>query len=94
MQGKRVADQIWELKPGEYSRHRVIGSNGENKPDMWVCMTPNGNTGTIVTHTVVVHEDGTITVTPSILLNTSYDGGKTWIQLWHGYLEHGIWREC
>jgi hypothetical protein len=42
--------------------------------------------GSIEKHDVTEHEDGTITVSPSILLN---DGRK----IWHGYLERGIWRE-
>ena len=32
--------------------------------------------------------DGTITVSPSIAVATSADGGN----VWHGYLEHGQWR--
>ena len=94
MQGKRVADQVWELNPGEYSRHGVVDGVGNRLPDMWVCRMPNGHYGSIVKHTVVVHEDGTITVSPSILLSTSYDGGKTYVTLWHGYLTKGVWREC
>jgi hypothetical protein len=39
-------------------------------------------------HDVVEHEDGTITVSPSILV-TQGEGRQ-----WHGYLERGIWREC
>lgn len=38
-------------------------------------------------HNVIEHEDGTITVSPSILI-TGFDGQ------WHGYLEKGIWRKC
>jgi hypothetical protein len=38
-------------------------------------------------HTIVEHEDGTITVSPSILVTGSH--GKQW----HGYLERGVWRE-
>lgn len=39
-------------------------------------------------HEVTEHEDGTITVSPSILVGHT-DGAEGW----HGYLEHGIWRE-
>ena len=60
----------------------------------WMCCTPNGHSGTLCAHTVVEHEDGTITVSPSILIRTSYDSGKTMVELWHGYLELGIWRSC
>ena len=33
------------------------------------------------------HEDGTITVTPSIVITTH-------VGTWHGFLERGVWREC
>lgn len=64
-----------------------------NQP-YWMCCSPNGHAGTLSAHTVVEHEDGTITVSPSILIRTSQDGGQTMIDLWHGYLEHGVWRSC
>ena len=41
-------------------------------------------------HTVTEHEDGTITVSPSILWDESMGTGDTW----HGYLERGVWREA
>jgi hypothetical protein len=40
-------------------------------------------------HTITEHEDGTITVSPSILrYPLAGDTG------WHGYLERGVWRTC
>ncbi len=38
-------------------------------------------------HEVTEHEDQTITVSPSIL---TWDGKGN---QWHGFLEHGVWRE-
>jgi hypothetical protein len=32
------------------------------------CVTPNGRHGNLAAHTVIEHEDGTITVSPSILI--------------------------
>lgn len=75
----------------------VFGENGVNGgyfkgqsdgEDVWFCRTPNGHLGTLSRHTVVEHEDSTITVSPSILVS---DGTG---ELWHGFLENGIWREC
>jgi len=44
----------------------------------------NEHGGTLFgTHKVIEHEDGTISVSPSIVGNGI-----------HGYLEHGIWRDC
>ena len=38
-------------------------------------------------HEVTEHEEGTITVSPSILV-TGAEGMQ-----WHGYLERGVWRD-
>lgn len=38
-------------------------------------------------HTFTEEEDGTLTVSPSILAVRPGGGG------WHGYLERGVWRE-
>lgn len=62
------------------------GYGTENKKD-WFCTTPNGLFGSLGKHSVIEHEDGTITVNPSILVSQGN------IQ-WHGHLERGIWREC
>lgn len=64
-----------------------------NQP-YWMCSSPNGHVGNLQQHAIVEHEDGTITVSPSILISTSYDGGKTTVELWHGFLERGVWRSC
>jgi len=42
-------------------------------------------------HTVTEHDDGMITVTPSIL----YEPNSQHIDYsFHGYLERGVWRVC
>jgi hypothetical protein len=73
------------LKPGEY---------GKDKDGVWYCCTPGveGLVGNLGQHTVVEHEDGTITVTPSILV-TMRDKGVD-VQKWHGFLTRGEWRNC
>lgn len=57
----------------------------------WIVRTPNGHVGDLGNHDVVEHEDGTITVSPSILVSMPQDGKS--VELWHGYLERGVWRE-
>lgn len=54
----------------------------------WMCGLPVAGfgIGRLGNHTVTEHEDGTITVSPSILVETG-DGRR-----WHGYLERGVWR--
>lgn len=88
MQGKRRENNTHEkdLLPGEYAYQTWI------KPHGWFIRDPSGDIGTIHlrknggNHDIEEHEDGTITVTPSILNN---HGNK-----WHGYLRKGIWIEA
>lgn len=70
------------LQPGEYGRW----SDGT-----WYAETPNGHGANLGSHQVTEHEDGTITVLPSIGVSKAA-GGAPW--LWHGFLERGVWREC
>ena len=89
MQGKRVADVERPavshpiLNAGEYRRTFYAGSWH------WECCTPNELRGNLDAHQVTEHEDGTITVSPSILVETPGVADATW----HGYLEQGVWRE-
>lgn len=85
MQGKRVElvpqpGGFQLLKPGEY---------GQWTDGTWYAHTPNDHGANLSHHDVVEHEDGTISVTPSILVSNTHDD-----QLWHGYLTHGVWHEC
>lgn len=66
------------LKEGEY---------GKDKNGVWYIRPPRCHMGSLQLHKVVEHEDGTITASPSILI----DDGRT---RWHGFLEQGFWREC
>jgi hypothetical protein len=52
----------------------------------WFCCVPSGDIGSLLHHSVIEHEDKTITVSPSILVSGQYP--------YHGFLEHGIWREA
>lgn len=67
--------------PGSYGKHN----------DVWYCSTPNGLAGNLSKHTVIEHEDGTITVSPSILVTSGRDGRAP---TWHGFLQRGVWSEC
>jgi hypothetical protein len=105
MIGKRVQpnENGWRtdlLQPGEYVLVNPIRmENGDPVPEwvkkqypIWLACSPNGHTGNLAAHTVTEHEDGTITVSPSILISTRRDGKD--IELFHGYLERGVWREA
>ena len=84
MQGRRydiVGDNPSLFQPGDY---------GKYKGDWW-CHAPKKRAGpcrltgnTDINWKVIEHEDGTISVSPSINV----------IGIWHGHLEKGIWKEC
>ena len=79
----------WKCAPGDY---------GRNSDGGWRAKTPNGRDANLDAHQVLLHEDGTITVSPSILVyagRTVDDNYKPMdLPAWHGYLERGVWREC
>lgn len=81
MQGRRVEWTTQILAPGEYAK----------LPDgTWHADTPNGLGANLSQHHVVEHEDGTITVSPSILVEGRRNPSEK--RLWHGFLERGVWR--
>lgn len=64
------------------------GSYWRNEPTkIWFALTPNGLLANLSRHQITEHEDGTITVLPSIEVTGGVEGK------WHGYLEKGVWRE-
>ncbi|HUY03303.1 MAG TPA: hypothetical protein VMV33_08455 [Rhodocyclaceae bacterium] len=85
MEGKRV-----ELisQPGGFQLLES-GEYGKWTDGTWFACTPNGHGANLGNHNVAEHDDGTVTVTPSILV-----GGSDTGPLWHGYLTRGVWREC
>jgi hypothetical protein len=70
------------LQPGDYQRVTLDGGVA------WYAMTPNGHLANLGNHTITEHDNGTITVAPSILIESAKH-----LSLWHGWLEHGIWRD-
>lgn len=91
MQGRRN-DAALNAKDGEFYEF-APGDYGKNQDGNWWCRAPNGLHGNLLDHSIVEHEDGTITVSPSILITLSAAlPEKT--KSWHGYLERGVWRSC
>jgi hypothetical protein len=94
MNGRRVDARIGDddrypypiLEPGEY---------GKGLSSIWYCLPPGlpkHAVGTLSAHQICVHEDATITVSPSIEIKyTAPDGQRA---VWHGFLERGVWREA
>jgi hypothetical protein len=67
------------VQPGDYWK---------SEHGFWYAETPNGLLGNLMHHEVMEHADGTISVSPSILVNGNNP------KAWHGYLEKGVWRSC
>ena len=69
--------------------HQLLSGEYGKWHDTWWASTPNGLGANLASHEVTEHADGTITVSPSILVTDGAAGHR-----WHGYLEAGVWREC
>lgn len=81
MKGQRAyGKEPHELAVGEYSRWDAHAGN-------WYARCPDGAIANLSRHEVTEHEDGTITVSPSILVTSGH-------RSWHGWLERGTWRTC
>jgi hypothetical protein len=57
---------------------------------IWWLYLPGCGIANLANHTVVEHENKTITVSPSILL-TGHDAGKPVTK--HGMFERGVWKD-
>lgn len=78
--GRRLPDGGHpSIAPGDYWK---------DDDGVWWCYPPGEGhgAGMLTDHTVEEHEDGTITVRPSILM--------TGRNAYHGFLERGVWREA
>lgn len=88
MTGKRLEDGTTPTSPGEYA-WMAYGDRKVHHPDergdgeWWVC-DPNGVLCRLVqpTHSWTIHDDGTVTIRPSIVAPS---GG------YHGFLTAGAW---
>lgn len=75
-----------ELQPSQ-----IIRVKGETKPDLWmVCCPLCGGLGELRTHRITENEDGTITISPSLVCNGSiYKAPHTYEQCTaHYFVEH------
>ncbi len=64
------------------------GQYGRAEDGEWMLRLPGRHTASLRDHGVVEHEDGTITVSPSIV----YDEPP--LPQIHGFLKRGEWRDC
>ena len=90
-QGQRIqADENGWLprdieRPATYGRATAEQTVGR-RTGWWQITCPDGSGGSLnpEIHTIVEHEDGTITVSPSIDVSQRKPGG------WHGWLRRGV----
>lgn len=91
MNGRRVYPNAegWlpNLEPGDYGKCTAPEATGRNS--WWQCRAPDGSSGCFdpSIHSITEHEDGTITVHPSI------DFSKRKAGAYHGYLRAGEWSD-
>ena len=76
----KTQPSFWKLSDGTWN---IFLPDERVKPD-W-----DGVLGALANHSVEEHDDGTISVTPSIFITD----GCTKIER-HGYLTQGVWSEC
>ena len=82
MKGRRVyPDENGHLKLAH-------GDYGKDVHGVWRARALRLSSGNLSQYEVTEHEDGTITVSPSILIEQPPIG------TWHGYLRRGVWEEC
>lgn len=83
MNAKRV-NGFKNIQPGEMAYYKTTDG-------IWYLFLPGCGLGNLAGHTVIEHEDGTISVTPSILVD-GFESGEQVTK--HGYLTRGVWKDC
>lgn len=88
LEGKRVEGKApHELLAGEYGKWIEDG--------IWYAVPPGTDLiANLARHQIEEHTNGTITVTPSILVGDGKQNSDCEIHSWHGYLTGGAWSVC
>jgi hypothetical protein len=77
-----------ELLPGEYAKWNAGGYSPPPPAGNWYAVPPGTDlVANLSSHQIIEHEDGTITVAPSILVRNHKES-------WHGFLKHGQWESA
>ena len=88
MKGRRLPDGF-----GPDGRNPALaeGDYWKDADGLWWLRPPGGHMSTLGGHTVEEHEDGTITVSPSLQQDSVKREGKPDIPGYHGFLRRGMW---
>lgn len=107
MKGRRLADtefgelpcSLDEIQPGDYWLYLRDGAlmNVQREGNLTGLaagiVTPTGAHGTLMSHTIRVEDDGTISVRAGDGSSNSIEVSSSDASVyWHGYIEHGEWR--
>lgn len=94
MKGRRVMPDAegWlpNFEPGDYGRATAPDIKPTSPNSWWQVCAPDGSQGSLdpKIHTVTEHEDGTITVSPSL----DFSKRERTPGAYHGHLTHGEWK--
>ena len=86
---KETSDDLTSIRPGDYWFDSELGYFLICSPTL--DLEGNIILGTLRHHSVVEHDDGTISVSPSILIMSIIESEGKLVELFHGFLERGIW---
>ena len=59
--------------------------------DGYFARCPDGGVANLKSHKCIIEADGSLTVSPSILITGGSEHSRT---QWHGFLEKGVWRNA
>lgn len=98
LNGRPKLPRTSTFEPGDYCGP-IVGYNGDRPAMFFMLPVAEGHPDHGLRHVTspphdafVEHDDGTVTISPSILAVRS-ESEPTDPPPWHGYLERGIWRE-
>lgn len=83
-----LATRLPDVPVGDYPEFDETAVHYWRSGGVWYVHLPGAGLGSLAKHQVIEHDDGTITVSPSILVR----GGQA--REAHGFLERGNWREA
>lgn len=88
-EAERLPDSVDGEFPDGFDTRRICYWKDQRGQDLWMLYLPGGGVGNLSAHEVTEHEDGTITVSPSILVSSGRKDRRR-----HGYLKRGVWDPC